>query len=277
MVVSGTAAAPVLAVERVEGRPKPGFGVTLFVICRPVVLGIPYDLQKLDGAKQEQYGEAFVKINPKSKVPTLQKDDGSVVTDVTGTPVRWPWAPCFDSPVTLRALAGLGDGAGVVLREERGLRDVALGLRQRADEEVALDEEVPDPEPLDDPSLIQFKGSRGNPVHPLQTKMNRAIATLRYKVEQGFGTMKRRFHLSRARYFGVAKTQAQMVWAALGYLPAIAGAAMQEVVDLISILGALRAVGAGRAKRSRSFGGRDDPCRRAQLAADLFGRTAKPD
>ena len=64
--------------------------------------------------------------------------------------------------------------------------------------------------------LIQFKGSRGKPVHPLQTKMNRAIATLRYKVEQGFGTMKRRFHLSRARYFGAAKTQAQMAWAALG-------------------------------------------------------------
>jgi IS5 family transposase len=49
--------------------------------------------------------------------------------------------------------------------------------------------------------LIQFKGSRGHPVHPLQTRMNRAIATLRYKVEQGFGTMKRRFHLGRARYF----------------------------------------------------------------------------
>jgi IS5 family transposase len=64
--------------------------------------------------------------------------------------------------------------------------------------------------------LIQFKGSRGNPVHPLQTQMNKAIATLRYKVEQGFGTMKRRFHLSRARYFGAAKTQAQMAWAALG-------------------------------------------------------------
>ena len=64
--------------------------------------------------------------------------------------------------------------------------------------------------------LIQFKGSRGNPVHPLQTRMNRDIATPRYKVEQGFGTMKRRFHMSRARYFGVAKTQAQMAWAALG-------------------------------------------------------------
>ena len=64
--------------------------------------------------------------------------------------------------------------------------------------------------------LIQFKGSRSHPVHPLQTRMNRAIATLRYKVEQGFGTMKRRFHLGRARYFGAAKTQAQMAWAALG-------------------------------------------------------------
>ena len=28
--------------------------------------------------------------------------------------------------------------------------------------------------------------------------------------------MKRRFHVSRARYFGAAKTQAQMAWAALG-------------------------------------------------------------
>ncbi len=28
--------------------------------------------------------------------------------------------------------------------------------------------------------------------------------------------MKRRFHLARARYFGTAKVQAQMCWAALG-------------------------------------------------------------
>ena len=80
--------------------------------------------------------------------------------------------------------------------------------------------------------LIQFKGSRGKPVHPLQTKMNRAIATLRYKVEQGFGTMKRRFHLNRARYFGAAKTQAQMAWAALG----------------VNLLKALRKLQSGRLK-----------------------------
>src|SRR5215475_9292232 len=44
-------------------------------------VGKPYDLQKIDGAKQEQYGPDFVKLNPKSKVPTLQKDDGSVLTE----------------------------------------------------------------------------------------------------------------------------------------------------------------------------------------------------
>ena len=44
-------------------------------------IGKPYDLQKIDGANREQYGPAFVKLNPKSKVPTLQKDDNSVLTE----------------------------------------------------------------------------------------------------------------------------------------------------------------------------------------------------
>src|SRR5437667_8065951 len=44
-------------------------------------IGKPYDLHKIDGAKQEQYGPDFVKLNPKSKVPTLQRDDGSVLTE----------------------------------------------------------------------------------------------------------------------------------------------------------------------------------------------------
>ena len=44
-------------------------------------IGKPYDLQKIDGANREQYGPEFVKINPKSKVPTLQRDDGSVLTE----------------------------------------------------------------------------------------------------------------------------------------------------------------------------------------------------
>ncbi|MBP6901954.1 MAG: hypothetical protein KBC73_17795 [Burkholderiaceae bacterium] len=44
----------------------------------------------------------------------------------------------------------------------------------------------------------------------------KVIAKLRYMVEQDFGTMKRRFHLTRLRYFGAAKTQPGMVSVALG-------------------------------------------------------------
>lgn len=64
--------------------------------------------------------------------------------------------------------------------------------------------------------LIQYKGAKDKPVAPWQTQMNKAIGSLRFKVEQAFGTMKRRFHLARARYFGLARVQAQMCWAALG-------------------------------------------------------------
>ena len=64
--------------------------------------------------------------------------------------------------------------------------------------------------------LIQYKGHKNKPLSDWQTKMNKAIGGLRFKVEQAFGTMNRRFHLARARYFGVAKTQAQMCWATLG-------------------------------------------------------------
>ena len=57
-------------------------------------------------------------------------------------------------------------------------------------------------------------------------------------------------------WLGIAFSLALMVWAALGQLPAIIGAALQEVVDLISILGALRAVHAGRAQLTGIAAGR---------------------
>ena len=44
-------------------------------------IGKPYDLQKLNFQEQEQYKPDFTKINPKSKVPTLQRDDGSILTE----------------------------------------------------------------------------------------------------------------------------------------------------------------------------------------------------
>ena len=64
--------------------------------------------------------------------------------------------------------------------------------------------------------LIQHKGSAGKPVHPLLKTFNTKIGSIRFKAGQAFGTMKRRFHLARARYFGVAKVQAQRDKAALG-------------------------------------------------------------
>ena len=48
-------------------------------------------------------------------------------------------------------------------------------------------------------------------------------------------------------WMGIAISVGLMLVAAAGLLPAIAGALLQEVVDLVAILGALRAVGAGSA------------------------------
>jgi transposase, IS5 family len=64
--------------------------------------------------------------------------------------------------------------------------------------------------------FIQHKASRNNPLQAWQKRFNALVAKVRFKVEQSYGTMKRRFHLSRARYFGRLKVEAQMVWAALG-------------------------------------------------------------
>ena len=57
-------------------------------------------------------------------------------------------------------------------------------------------------------------------------------------------------------WWGIGFSVALMGVAAAGFLPAIAGAAAQEAVDLIAILGALRAVRAGQAKLEGIAGGR---------------------
>ncbi len=44
-------------------------------------IGKPYQTQAISFANQEQYGDAFKAVNPKSKVPTLERDDGSVLTE----------------------------------------------------------------------------------------------------------------------------------------------------------------------------------------------------
>ncbi|WP_375460378.1 glutathione S-transferase family protein [uncultured Enterovirga sp.] len=44
-------------------------------------IGKPYELGKLTLSEGEQYKPAFTAINPKSKVPTLVRDDGSALTE----------------------------------------------------------------------------------------------------------------------------------------------------------------------------------------------------
>jgi IS5 family transposase len=48
-----------------------------------------------------------------------------------------------------------------------------------------------------------------------QKRFNKLISKQRFRVKQCFGTMKRLFGLHRARHFGVAKTHAQLVMAAI--------------------------------------------------------------
>ena len=44
-------------------------------------IGKPYEAVKLNFQEGQQYKPEFTSINPKAKVPTLQRDDGSVLTE----------------------------------------------------------------------------------------------------------------------------------------------------------------------------------------------------
>ena len=63
---------------------------------------------------------------------------------------------------------------------------------------------------------IMRKAARNRPLRPSEKRFNKLISKHRFRVEQCFGTMKRLFGLHRARYFGVAKTHAQLALAAIG-------------------------------------------------------------
>ena len=62
---------------------------------------------------------------------------------------------------------------------------------------------------------IMRKAARGRPLRASEKRFNRLISKRRFRVEQVFGTLKRLFGLHRARYFGIKKTHAQMVMAAI--------------------------------------------------------------
>ena len=63
---------------------------------------------------------------------------------------------------------------------------------------------------------ILRKAARGRPLRASEKRFNRLVSKRRFRIEQCFGTMKRLFGLHRARYFGRAKTHAQLALAAIG-------------------------------------------------------------
>ena len=64
---------------------------------------------------------------------------------------------------------------------------------------------------------IMEKAQKNKPLTPWQKLFNRLISKVRYRVEQGFGTLKRRFHFSRASYRTLPKVQAQMTIKAIAF------------------------------------------------------------
>ena len=64
---------------------------------------------------------------------------------------------------------------------------------------------------------LMYKASRGHELTPRQKKFNRLVSGIRYRVEQCFGTLKRRFQFTRAAYLTQAKVEAQMTAKAISF------------------------------------------------------------
>ena len=64
---------------------------------------------------------------------------------------------------------------------------------------------------------IMEKAKRNKPLTYWQRQFNRMISKLRYKVEQGFGTLKRKFRFERASYTTQTKVHTQMAFKAIAF------------------------------------------------------------
>jgi IS5 family transposase len=64
---------------------------------------------------------------------------------------------------------------------------------------------------------IMHRAVRGRPLTEDQKSFNKRISRIRYKVEQGFGTLKRQYGLFRARYVGRVKTEAEFLLTAAAF------------------------------------------------------------
>jgi len=64
---------------------------------------------------------------------------------------------------------------------------------------------------------IMHKAARGKPLTFVQRLMNRLISSVRYRVEQGIGTLKRGYGFSRMRYTGLTKGNMEFILTAITF------------------------------------------------------------
>jgi transposase, IS5 family len=64
---------------------------------------------------------------------------------------------------------------------------------------------------------IMYKAHRNRPLTPLQRLINRLISTIRYRVEQCVGTLKRGYGFFRMRYIGINKGQMEFYLNAMAF------------------------------------------------------------
>lgn len=64
---------------------------------------------------------------------------------------------------------------------------------------------------------LMYKANRNTPLTKWQKLFNKLVSKRRYLVEQSFGTLKRKFKMSRASYFTTVKVKAQMLLKAIAF------------------------------------------------------------
>jgi len=62
-----------------------------------------------------------------------------------------------------------------------------------------------------------YSACKHKPLGYWQKAFNKLISKIRYKVEQAFGTIKRRFKFTRASYFGTEKVLGQCILKAIAF------------------------------------------------------------
>ena len=64
---------------------------------------------------------------------------------------------------------------------------------------------------------IMHKAARGKPLTPIQRLINRIISSVRYRVEQGMGTLKKHYGFTRMRYLDLSRGNMEFLLNAMAF------------------------------------------------------------